>query len=179
MLEHFINREQDFKHQALSSNPTEERISYFHLCAFIILLPFERFYGQLVLISLLIHTLIHLKSEKLKTILSFQNLFLTSVFFLNLLGMIYSQDRGQALKDAQRQLAILLFPVMLSLTNLDLVYYRSRLLKVLAFTGVFTILFLYGDALHIILYNRLPISTLFSQVFINHNFSEPIGIHAT
>ncbi len=179
MHEHLIHKEKDFSQSALLSENVENRVTFFHICAFIILLPFDRFYGELVLISLLLHTFIHLNSKKLKSIFSFQNLVLTSVFFLNLLGIIYSMDRGQAMKDAQRQLAILIFPVILSLTNFELAYYRSRILKVLAFTAVFTIVYLYGDAIHIILYNKLSISTLFNQVFINQNFSEPIGIHAT
>lgn len=157
----------------------ENKISYCHLAAFVILLPFDRFYSQLVLASLLLHTIIHLNRERLHSVLSFQNLVLASIFLLNLVAIVYSSDKTQALKDFQRQLAILLFPLIFSLTGLQLNEYRTRVLKWMGLSAVFTILYLYGDAIHIILYNRLSLKILFSQVFINHNFSEPIGIHAT
>ena len=35
------------------------KISYYHLALFLIFLPFDRFYRELVLISLTVHTLIH------------------------------------------------------------------------------------------------------------------------
>jgi O-antigen ligase len=40
-------------------------------------------------------------------------------------------------------------------------------------------LYLYADALHIIYFNKLPLKSLFSAAFVNHNFSEPINMHAT
>ena len=36
------------------------KLGYYHLIFFLVALPFDRFYSQLVLISFLIHTLIHL-----------------------------------------------------------------------------------------------------------------------
>lgn len=155
------------------------KITYFHLAAFVILLPYDRFYSELVLISLLLHTIIHLTPKRARCILSLQNLVLASVFLLTIVGMMYSADKAQALKDMQRQLAIILFPIILSATGIDLRLYRERLLKLLGWTCVITILFLYADAIRIILYYRLPFRSLFSPAFINHNFSEPIGLHAT
>ena len=157
----------------------ENKISYFHLAAFVILLPFNRFYSELVLLSLLLHALIHINISRLRSVLTFQNLILSSVFLVNLAGLIYSPDKSEASKNLERQLAILLFPILFSLTGLDWQQYKMRILKIFGFTCLLTILYLYADAIHIIVYNKLPIRTLFSQAFINQNFSEHIGLHAT
>src|SRR4029079_15285882 len=42
-----------------------------------------------------------------------------------------------------------------------------------------TILYLYFDAFRTIHYFHLPWSSLVGRSFINHNFSAPIGLHAT
>jgi O-antigen ligase len=157
----------------------ENKISFYHLAAFIILLPFNRFYGELVVISLLLHTIIHINRSRLHSIFTKQNLILSSLFLINLAGIIYSSDKKEAFNNIERQLSILLFPVIFSLTGLDWQQYKTRILKIFGLTCVLIILYLYADALHIILYNKLPLRTLFSLSFINHNFSEPIGLHAT
>jgi len=157
----------------------ENKISYYHLVAFIILLPFDMFYSELVLVSLSAHTFIHIKKSRLRSVLTVQNLILSSVFLINLAGIIYSFDKKEAFKDIERQLSIVLFPVIFSLNGLDWQQYKTRILKLFGLTCVLTILYLYADAIHIILYNKLPLQSLFSLAFINHNFAEPVGLHAT
>ena len=39
------------------------KISYYHLALFLVCLPFDRLYSELVLISLTLHTMIHFKKE--------------------------------------------------------------------------------------------------------------------
>lgn len=157
----------------------ENKISYYHIAAFLVALPFDRFYSELILISFLLHTLIHINRHRLRLVFTTPNLLLSSVFLVSAIGILYSQDKTQGLRDLERQLAILLFPLILSLSGLDLGKYKMNFLKLFSFTCVLTILYLYMDAIRIILYNKLPLSHLFSQVFLNHNFSNPIGIHAT
>jgi O-antigen ligase len=157
----------------------ENKISFYHLAAFVILLPFNRFYSEIFLISLLLHTLIHINRSKLRSVLTTENLILSSVILLNAAGIIYSHDKSEAFKNIERQIAILLFPIIFSLTGLDWQQYKTRILKLFGLTCVLTILYLYADAIHIILYNKLPLKSIFSLAFINHNFSEPIGLHAT
>ena len=163
----------------MSSDTTENKITFYHLAAFVILLPYDRFYGQLVFFSLCLHCLIHLRRNSVVKLWSSENLVLVSVFLINLAGIIYSNDKADGLKDVVRQLTILLFPILLSLINIDLSAYRDKILKLFAFSCAFTVLYLYADALRIIFYYDLNLKTLFSQVFLNHNFSEPIGLHAT
>lgn len=157
----------------------ENKISYYHLVLFLVALPFDRFYSELVLISFLLHTCFHLNMQRLRLMLNPTNLILSSVFLVGIIGMLWSQDKAQAGKDLQRQLSIILFPLLLSASGLDLVAYRKRLFLVFGLTCAATVLYLYIEAFRIIFYNKLSLSSLFSSFFINHNFSEPVGIHAT
>lgn len=155
------------------------KVSYYHLLLFLTFLPFDRFYSELVLASLTVHTLIHFKKEQLRNISWRDLLVLQSIFLLTVLSTVYSRNTGQAFSFWSRQASIFLFPFLLFLTPLDLKKYQRRILAVFAFTCILTILYLYGDAFKTILYYHLPFSSILSSFFINHNFSAPIGLHAT
>jgi len=62
---------------------------------------------------------------------------------------------------------------------LDIKNYRPQLLLGFALICTLTIGYLYADALRLIRHYHLPLNTLFSRAFTNHNFSDPIGMHAT
>ena len=157
----------------------ENKISFWHLALFLIMLPFDRFYSELILLSFILHTLIHITKQRLQKVLTRQNLLLCSVFLLGVIGLFWTHDYSQGVKDLIRQSAILLFPFLLSASGIDLQRYREKLLLIFAFTSVITIIYLYIDAIRIILYNGLPIISVFSRLFINHNFSSPVDMHAT
>jgi O-antigen ligase len=158
---------------------TDAKISYCHMAAFLVALPFDRFYSELVLISFLLHTLIHINRERAKGIFNMPVLIVSSMLFVTILGMIYSADRAQAMKDLQRQAAILLFPVILMASGVNWRRYKQRLLLVFSAICLVTIIYLYFDAFRTIRYNGLPLSRIFSADFINHSFSRPIALHAT
>lgn len=155
------------------------KISYYHLLLLLITLPFDFFYSHVILISFAFHTLINAKAQNLRALLGVKPLLLQSVFFVTLIGMLYSSYQNQALQDLIRQASIFLFPLLFCLTNLNLAKYRSRLLLAFSVCCTITVVYLYADALHIIRYFKYPFSTLFSKSFINHNFSAPIAMHAT
>jgi len=154
------------------------KISYYNLLAFLVMLPFDRFYSELILISLIIHTLINLTKEKVFS-LRMPFLLLASLYLLTIVCSIYSTDKQQAYKDCEKQLALILFPFIFSVTALDVEKYKLRLLKAFAITCTLTVLYLYADAFRIIKYNNLKLSSIFSKAFTNHNFSAPIDLHAT
>lgn len=155
------------------------KISFYHLAFFLVMLPFDRFYSQLVLISFTIHTLLQLRRENFRQI-PFKTLIISqSVFLLTLVGIFYSNNTGQAGSMLSRQLAIFLFPLLFALSSLDLKKYLPQLLLFFSVSCAVTILYLYVDAFRIILYNKLPLSAIASDFFINHNFSSPIDMHAT
>lgn len=155
------------------------KISYYHLALFLIALPFDFFYSELILISFGLHTFIHVKKNDWPRVLAKPVLIQASLFILGLLAVSYSTDRPEGVNLITRQLAILLFPVLFALSSLDLGRYRMKLFSIFGFTCVATVLYLYVDAARTIIYFNMPLPSLFTTLFMNHNFSLPIGMHAT
>ncbi len=155
------------------------KISYWHLVGFLVALPFDFFYSEIILISFGIHTIIHLKISYFQLVLSKEILVLVSIFLLGAVTLLYSPNKPEGINIMTRQLAILIFPLAVALNGLNLKKYQLHLFKWFAFTCVGTIIYLYIDALVTIQYFHLPLSTLFSLAFMNHNFSYPIEMHAT
>lgn len=155
------------------------QISYYHLVLLTVTLPFNMYYSHLVLISYILHTLIHLKKSAIKPVFIKQTLVLQSVFFVTVLSTIYTINIHEAFNEWGKQITILLFPLVCYLNPFELKKYRSQILMWFSLACVATILYLYADAIITIRYYGLPLTALFSAAFTNHNFSEPIGIHAT
>lgn len=173
-----IKSEPDLAHNS-TAQLTADRITLWHLALFLVFLPFGMIYSELVLISLLIHTLIQIKRKEANKILSRENLVLMGVLLLNVICLSWSPDQQEGINYILRQLAFLLFPLIFLVAGPVARSYRKRLLHVLGFTCVATLLYLYADAFRIILYYKMPVKALFTQAFLNHNFSAPISMHAT
>lgn len=157
----------------------ENKVSYFHLAAFLAALPFDFFYSELILISFALHTLIHVKRKDVKKIFVKPVLIPVSFFLLNLVAVLYSSDKQEGINLSTRQLGILLFPVLFSISQLDFARYKIRLLSIFGFSCTVTVAYLYFDALRTISGFHMPMSSLFTLNFMNHDFAKPIGIHAT
>jgi O-antigen ligase len=155
------------------------KVTFLHLLWFTVFLPFDRFYSELALISLLIHTAIHYKECRWECLKNKYVWLLQSVFWITLYSSFYSLNKQEAFSLLERQLAILLLPILLFVLPLDLKRYQSIILKAFSLSCLLALVYLYIDALHIILYNHLPLRSLFQPIFINHNFSAPIDMHAT
>ncbi len=155
------------------------RISFYHLAVFVMALPFDRLYSELALISLCIHTCIHLRKNRVAGISWRSVTFLSTVYILTLLGTMYTSYTGEALYEWERQLALVLFPLVLLCNGLDLRKYFLPVLLAMAISCTLTILYLYLSAFDTINRLGLPVSAIFSQAFINHQFSAPIDMHAT
>jgi len=155
------------------------KISYYLIAAFLIGLPFDRFFSEWLLIVFCVHTLIHLKMENLQQLKNKNVWTVASVFLLSISAIIYSNYKSEGLKDSFQQLAILLFPIFLSITNLNISKYKWQLMEIFAFTCIVTVLFLYFEAFKVIHYFNLPLASIFKRAFINQNFTAPIGLHAT
>lgn len=154
-------------------------ISYYLLICFLAFLPFNMLYSEVALIAFGLCTLVNIKIKKLPLLLSKKVLALTSIYLLSIIGMLYSPDIKEALNVSGRQLAILLFPLLFVLNDIDLNKYKNGLLKVFGLSCVAALVFLYGVAFYTIYSNHYPASTLFTQGFMNHHFSLPIQLHAT
>jgi len=161
------------------SDSLANKISYYHLMLLMASLPFDRFYSHLILISYIIHTLIHLKRNTIKPIFKLRTAILQSVFFITLLSTIYSINRNEGINEWGKQITILLFPLVFCLNPLDIKKYRPQLLLWFAVVCTATVVYLYADAFITIRHYHLPFSAIVSAAFINHNFAEPIDMHAT
>jgi O-antigen ligase len=157
----------------------ENKISYYHLAFFLISLPFDFFYSEVVLISFVIHTLIHLRKSRLHLLKNKPVLVLVSLYFLGIFSILYSNYKQEGFLLATSQLSFLLFPVLFTLNGIALEKYKLPLVKIFGITCMLVILFLFSDAIRTICYFHLPLSSLFSKEFINQNFSERMELHAT
>jgi O-antigen ligase len=155
------------------------KISYYHLVLLMVSLPFDRFYSHLILISYAIHTLIHLNKNTIKPVFKLRTIILQSVFYVTVLSSVYTINRPEAFNEWGKHIAIFLIPLLFCLNPLNIKKYRAQLLMAFAMVCTATIIYLYFDALVTIRHYKLPFSTLFTPAFTNHNFSEPIDMHAT
>jgi len=155
------------------------KISYYHILLFLASLPFDRFYSHVILTSFILHTIINLDKQHTRSVITLRTFILVSVFFVTILSTFYSVNKPEAYNEWIRQITILLFPIIFCFTNLDLKKYRAPLLLGFSLVITATIAYLYFDAIRTIRHYQLPFSTLFTTSFINHNFSQPIDMHAT
>ncbi|SEN88041.1 O-antigen ligase [Mucilaginibacter gossypiicola] len=155
------------------------RISYYLLMLFLLSLPFNMFYSHLLLIGLALHTIIQIRRNNIKPVLTKTNFALTAVFFVTLLSTIYTTNKPQAFTELGRQVTILLIPLIFIFNPLDIKKYQHNLLLIFSIGCTVTIVYLFLQALITIRYYHLPLKALVSPAFTNHNFSEPLEIHAT
>jgi O-antigen ligase len=155
------------------------KISYYHLVLLMASLPFDMFYSHIILISFALHTFIHLKKEKLRSLLSLKMLVLPSVLFITIIATIYTINIPAAFTEWTLRIPVLVFPILFSLNGLDFNKYKSKLLLTFSLVCTATVFYLYADALFTIRYYHLPLSAIFAEGFTNHNFAQPINIHAT
>jgi O-antigen ligase len=163
----------------LKNETTANQISYYHLLAFMASLPFDFFYSHTILISFCLHTLIQLNKKNIKPVFTIRNLTLQSVFFITALSTIYTINYPKAFDDWGRHFTILLFPIVFSLSSFDVKKYRGQLLLGFSLVCTATILYLYLDALYTIRFYHLGLTSIIGPSFTNHNFAEPIEMHAT
>ncbi|OKS85652.1 O-antigen ligase family protein [Mucilaginibacter polytrichastri] len=155
------------------------QISYYHILLFFVCLPLDRFFSELIFISLTIHTLINLKKEDLKRIYDKRVLIVQAVFFVTLFSTIYTTNFKQALDDWGTQAHMLLVPMLFALHQPLINKYKKQLLSGYAWSCVLVVTVLFGIVLATIRHFHLPLSFIYTASFINHNFSKPVGIHAT
>lgn len=156
-----------------------EKIRTILIALFGVFLPFDMFYSNLVLILIIVVSLLDLSLSKIKSIPP-QFLLFAFAFLLTLLWLPLSEDSFRAHFLLERQLAFIIFPIILPLAIGVPGKTKVQFIS-LAFTlsCVYSVVFLLGSAVNLIWQTGLPIRYLFSYSFFNHNFSAPIGIHAT
>lgn len=167
------------KELLLPGGSLANKISYYHLALLLVSLPFDRFYSHLILGSFAIHTFIHFNRLILKPVFTWRTLVLQSVFFVTAISTIYAADKNSAFRQWALDITIFIIPILFCINPIDLKKYGRRLLLIFSLGIAATIIYLYINAVITLKFYHLPVSTIFSAAFTNHNFSEPINIHAT
>ena len=155
------------------------RVSYYLVALLLLSLPYNLFYSHLFLIGLAMHTIVQIRKSDIKPVFTKATFALTAVFFITLITLIYTTNKPQGFTELGRQVTILLLPLIFCFNTLDLKKYQHNLLLIFSTGCVIAIVYLFLQALYTIKYYHLPIKALASQSFTNHNFSEPLEIHAT
>jgi len=163
----------------LINDTVVNKITYYHLAAFVAALPFDLFYSEIILVSFGLHTIIHTRAAKLKNIFSKPFLILVAFYLLALIAVLYSTDKKAAFSEAGKQSAIIILPVLFSLIELDLEKYKLHLFHIFGLSCVVAIAYLYINAFVTIKGFHLPLSVMFTLPFMNHNFALPLAMHAT
>lgn len=154
-----------------------EQIRFILLNLFVFFLPFDKFYTTLILYVLIITTLLDFNKMKLKQIP--KNFWIFQIiFFLSVSGYFYSQNKVEAASLIERQLAILIFPILIPLAVILTKERVTTILKTLFISSIIAVLVLFFHAIYTLIQLDLPLNNLFSKDFFNHNFSDPLGIHA-
>ena len=155
------------------------KISYYLLLVFLAALPFDRMYSELALIGLLLHTIFHFKLNEVRWSFHWVGWLSVGVFLMTMLGTLYAPKVSQAFPEWEKQLALVLFPLIAWTSGLDWQRYRVRLMKAFAFSCVLTAVYLYGVAFYTIFSFGYPWTDFFTKPYMNHAFTAPIGLHAT
>jgi O-antigen ligase len=155
-----------------------EKLRFLLFLCVIAALPFQTYYSSLFFVLLALTTVIDLNRTRLKA-LPRQFWIFQVVFFLGVAGYFYSMHRNVAGHLLERQLSILLIPLLLPLAF----SLNERLLRVclwaLTATCLVAVIILFMNVIHVVhLQIRQPLSAVFSGPFFNHQFSRPLGIHA-
>jgi len=157
--------------------PKSDQLCFILILCFIALMPLDMFYSNILLGLLIACTLFGLRRAYFRRIPKQAWLF-AGVFLLALAGYSYSTDKRAAGALIERQLAILIMPFFIPLA-FGITKERLRLM-LLTLTGSSTaiVLFLFAHMLYTVHHYGLPVNAIYSGLFFNHQFSEPIQLHA-
>jgi O-antigen ligase len=156
-----------------------KNVSYYLILLFLVCLPFDQFYSETAFIALIVHTVLTGPKERWRKLLDKRALVLQAIYWITLLATAYTHYRQLALADWVQQLPLFLCPWLALVLQPVLQSGRNDLLSAFALSCSAVVLFLFGCALRTIHYFHMPWRSLFSDFFLNQNFSAPLDLHAT
>lgn len=159
-----------------SNDLNAEKIRFILYLAFVFLLPFDKFFSTLTLYAIILTTIIDYKSIKFTRIPKSFWIFQIPIL-LSLTGYLYSDFKSEGGFLIERQLAFLIFPILIPL-SLSYINKKRRNAIFNAFANGTTTAIGY---LLIILTSKMTNDALdlSSKSYFNHDFSAPIGIHSS
>ena len=162
-----------------SMDDKNQQLRYLLILLFTFALPFPIFYSSILLVCFMVLTAFNLEFKRFKQLPKKFWLF-QLVYVLGLLGYYQSFHRNEASFLLERQLTILLFPIVLPLAiNINRKMLEGVLLTI-SLACVTAIVFLILKMNYLIFsVMHMPFSQVLSSgAFFNHGFSKPINIHA-
>jgi O-antigen ligase len=162
-----------------TSQDRAEQLRLILVLLFIISLPYDIFYSSIIFMTLGALTLIDISREKIRRIPR-QVWIFQLVYFLGIIGYFYSYNRSAAGFLLERQLNILIMPLILPLAVKIDEQKVEWFLAALIGTSLYAICYLFVALFFKIKIElKLPlIETAMSGNFFNHQFSRPLNIHA-
>lgn len=155
-----------------------EKLRLIILLLFTFSLPYDLFYSSVIFIILCATTLLDLNKQKLKDVPK-QIWIFQLVYFLGVAGYFYSLNKNEAGFLLERQLTILLLPLILPLAVKIDDHKLKLVLTALTTASLLAVCYLFISMSYTILSTQTPfIKTMFSGAFFNHQFSKPLTIHA-
>lgn len=155
-----------------------EKLRLILLALFGAALPFDIFYTTLIIFLLVITMLIDFSTKKINYIPRAFWIF-TGAILLSGIGYFYSTDTWRASYLIERQLVIFIFPILIPLMIQINKTKLNFILWIFSISCTLSVLYLLFNNLSIIFEFNFPIRYLFTSSFFNHNFTAPLGIHAT
>ena len=156
-----------------------KNVSYYLILLFLVCLPFDQFYSSVTLICLTVHTVLTGTKASFRMLLDKRVLVLQALYWLTLLGTVYTRYPGEALGEWVQQLPLLLWPWLACVLQPVLRERKTELLGAFVLSGCAVVGYLFWTAFRTIHYFHMPIGALFSSFFVNQNFSKPLDLHAT
>ena len=156
-----------------------EKLRFGLVLLYLLSLPFDLFYSSVIFYTLCVTTLLDLNLQKLKSIPK-QIWIFQLIYFIGVLGYFNSYHKDAAMFLLERQLMILVFPIILPLAISFRKDMLEPVLRTMTLASLLALLYLFSTMIYSIVYDlKLPlIKTAFSGAFFNHPFSKPIGMHA-
>ena len=157
------------------------KISYYHILLLVICLPLDRFYGEVVFVSLCIHTAINFKKSQLSVLKHFKPLLaVQALFWVSAISLLYSPMARHGFEaDLGEQMPMLLIPVLFALHHPLIIKYHQRFLDAFSVSCLLVVMWLFGVVFLTVHHSHLPLKAIISSSFTNHNFSQVVKIHAT
>lgn len=155
-----------------------ERAAFFFLIIFGVLLPYDMLYATVAVYPFLFFSILSFRKNKLNSIPKYWWVF-TLIFLLNIAGYFYTSNTIKASYLLERQLLIFLFPLVLPIAihtnkkniNIIICFFTISCLASVLYLLYPNFLFLQSS--------QWSLKALSLPKFYNHNFTQPIGIHAT
>lgn len=172
----YIGIRQHMSSTTKNINSKKDYISYYIVATFVALLPYDMYYSTLAIYGIAAWALINISKQSIARIPKVSVLF-SGIILLSISGYFYSQDIGKAAYLLERQLAFIIFPIVLPLASPINNTLKDTVFKVFAISLSIAVLYLMYHSIHFIAVHQLTLSALEWERFYHRFFTQKLDIH--